>query len=286
MIYQFPDPIIIKLMSLHSELLGFKIDFILATINSFLLNIINVNLIILLLSVVIIILIGFVIYLLKSKRELKMSFNRIEQQLLLTQINPHFIFNSLTAIQSFIFRNESYQAGKYLSSFAKLIRFILESSKLETTTIERETKILQLYFDLQTLRFEGKFDYKIEIDETLDIDEMTIPPMLAQPFIENSIEHGFIQLSEKGVITVRFKRREKSIVIEVEDNGVGVEKSKFIHLRSGKSHQALAAEITSQRLKKIKKIRNIDIKIEIIDLKSDNTSKQGTIVIFTIPLKD
>ncbi len=286
MVYYFSGLLFIKLMSLHTELLGFKIDFILATINYFLLNIINTNFIVLFLSLVIIILIGLVIYLLKSKKELKMSFNKIEQQLILTQINPHFIFNSLTAIQSFIFRNEPHQAGKYLSSFAKLIRFILESSKLETTTIERETKILHLYFDLQTLRFEGKFDYKIEIDETLDIDEMTIPPMLTQPFIENSIEHGFIQLSEKGVITVRFKKREKSIAIEVEDNGVGVEKSKFIHLRSGKSHQALAAEITSQRLKKIKEIRNIDIKIEIIDLKGDTTSKQGTIVIFTIPIKD
>lgn len=286
MVYYFSGLLFVKLMSLHTELLGFKIDFTLTTINYFLFNIINVNFIILSLSIIIIILIGLVIYLSKSKRELKMSFNRIEQQLLLTQINPHFIFNSLTAIQSFIFRNEPHQAGKYLSSFAKLIRFILESSKLETTTIERETKILQLYFDLQTLRFEGKFDYKIEIDESLDIDEMTIPPMLTQPFIENSIEHGFIQLSEKGVITVRFKKREKSIVIEVEDNGVGVEKSKFIHLRSGKSHQALAAEITSQRLKKIKEIRNIDVKIEIIDLKSDTASKQGTIVTFTIPFKD
>ncbi len=286
MVYYFSGLLLVKLMSLHTELLGFKIDYILTNINSFILSIINVNFTILFLTIVIIILLGLVIYLLKSKRELKMSFNRIEQQLLLTQINPHFIFNSLTAIQSFIFRNEPHQAGKYLSSFAKLIRFILESSKLETTTIERETKILRLYFDLQTLRFEGKFDYKIEIDETLDIDEMTIPPMLTQPFIENSIEHGFIQLSEKGVITVRFKKGEKSIVIEVEDNGIGVEKSKFVHLKSGKSHQALAAEITSQRLKKIKKIRNIDIKINIIELNRNNTSKQGTIVIFTIPVKD
>jgi len=273
-------------MSLHSQLFGFKIDFIQTNTYSFLLNIINANFIVLFLSMVIIILIGFVIYILKSKRELKMSFNRIEQQLFLTKINPHFIFNSLTAIQSFIFRNEPNQAGKYLSSFAKLIRLILESSKLETTTIEREVKILKLYFDLQTLRFEGKFDYKIEIDETIDIDEISIPPMLAQPFIENSIEHGFIQLSEKGVITVRFKKGKKSIVMEVEDNGIGVEESKFVHLKSGKSHQALAAQVISQRLKKIRQLRNIDIKIEIVDLNSDNTSKQGTIVIFTIPVKD
>ncbi|NVO09320.1 MAG: histidine kinase [Bacteroidales bacterium] len=272
-------------MSLHSQLSNFKIEFASIPLTSFLINI-NINQITLFLSMIIIILLGLVIYLLKSKRDLLISFNKIEQQLLLTQINPHFIFNSLTAIQSFIFRNEPNQAGKYLSSFAKLIRFIIESSKLEITTIEREIKILQLYFDLQTLRFEGKFDYKIEIDETIDIDEISIPPMLAQPFIENSIEHGFIQLSENGVITVRFKKGEKSIIIEVEDNGIGIEESKFVHLKSGKSHQTLAAEITSQRLKKIRQIRNIDIKIDIIDLNSDNISKKGTIVIFTIPVKD
>jgi len=229
---------------------------------------------------------GLIIYLYISKSKLRISINKLEQQLLLSQINPHFIFNSLTAIQSFIFRKDPLQAGKYLSSFAKLVRLILENSRLESTTIEREIKTLRLYFDLQILRFEGKFDYNIEVDESLDIDELTIPPMLTQPFIENSIEHGFIQLSEKGIITVRFKKSKKSILIEVEDNGIGIEKSKFIHIHSGKSYQSLATEITSQRLKRIRQIKNLKIGLDIIDLNSVDISKQGSIVRFTIPVKN
>jgi len=144
--------------------------------------------------------------------------------------------------------------------------------------------MLRLYFDLQTLRFEGKFDYKIEIDESLNIDEQTIPPMLTQPFIENSIEHGFIQLSEKGEIIVRFRKSKKSIIVEVEDNGIGVEKSKLIHLKSGNSHQSLATEITYQRLNKIKLTQKLSIELEIIDLNSVDLSKQGSIVRFKIPV--
>jgi LytS/YehU family sensor histidine kinase len=225
---------------------------------------------------------GFLVY---SNRDLKLRLNKVEQQLLLSKINPHFIFNSLTAIQSFIYRQDTLQAGKYLSIFAKLVRYTLENSRYESTTIEREIKTLRLYFDLQTLRFEGKFDYNIEIDEALDIDGLTIPPMLSQPFIENSIEHGFIQLSEKGIITVRFKKSEQSIIIEVEDNGIGIETSKLIHIKSGKRYQNIAAELTAQRLVKIKEIQKINIKMDIIDLNSIDISKQGSIVRFNIPVK-
>lgn len=237
------------------------------------------------LLILISILIGVIIYLFISKRKLRTKFIKIEQQLIISRINPHFIFNSLTAIQSYIFRNDPLQAGKYLSSFAKMIRVILESSRLESSSIEQEIKTLRLYFDLQTLRFEGKFDFKIEVDESIDIDELTIPPMLTQPFIENAIEHGFIQLSGKGLIIVRFKNQLKSIVIEVEDKGIGIEESKLVHLRSGRDHQSLATEITAERLKKIWQIRGLKIKMDIIDLNTIDNTKQGSIVRFTIPLK-
>jgi len=249
-------------------------------------NQLYINYIIYILILIILVLIGIIVFLLSSRRQIMHRFNTIEQKLIVSQINPHFIFNSLTAIQSYIFRNDPLQAGKYLSSFAKLVRLILESSRSETSTIEREVKTLRLYFDLQTLRFEGKFDYKIEIDDSTGFDELTLPPMLAQPFIENAIEHGFIQLSEKGLIIVRFKNSEKSIIIEVEDNGIGVEKSKLVHLRSGRSHQSLATEITAARLKKIWQLKRLRINMEIIDLNSTDSTKQGSIVRFTIPIKN
>jgi LytS/YehU family sensor histidine kinase len=237
------------------------------------------------LSATLILLLIVIGFLLLYIRNLRLKINRVEQQLLLSQINPHFIFNSLTAIQSFIFRQDPLQAGKYLSIFAKLVRFILENSRFELTTIEREVKTLRLYFDLQILRFEGKFDYRIEIDESLDIDEQTIPPMLTQPFIENSIEHGFIQLSEKGTITVRFKKGEKKIIIEVEDTGIGVEKSRLLQMKSDNSYLTTVIEITNRRLKKIKHGKNLKIDIEIIDLNSIDISKLGSIVRLNIPIK-
>ena len=245
----------------------------------------TINLTVYVLIIIIITLCSIIVYLLFSNRRIWLELNKVEQQLLLTQINPHFIFNSLTAIQSFIFRKDPLQAGKYLSSFAKLIRLILENSRLESASIEREIKTLRLYFDLQTLRFEGKFDCKIEIDETIDLEETTIPPMLIQPFIENSIEHGFIQLSEKGIITVRFRKAKNSIVIEMEDNGIGVEKSMLVHLKAGRSHQTHATEITFKRLRKIKLTNKLNIELDIIDLNTLDITKHGSIVRFTVPVK-
>jgi LytS/YehU family sensor histidine kinase len=247
-------------------------------LNQFQINILDVSLILL-----ITILIGIIILLYSSKRRFLIRFYKIEQQLILSRINPHFIFNSLTAIQSYIFRNDPLQASKYLSSFAKLVRLTLESSRQEVTTIEQEIKILRLYFDLQMLRFEGKFSFTIEVDDSLNTDEFTIPPLLTLPFIESSIEHGFIQLSDKGSIVVRFINQKKFIIIEVEDNGIGIESAKLIHHRSGKSHQAKAKGIAVERLKKIWEINRLRIKMDVTDINSIDNSKHGSIVKFSIP---
>jgi len=189
----------------------------------------------------------------------------------------------MTAIQSYIFRNDPHQAGKYLSSFAKLVRLILENSRLETISIEQEIKTIKHYLELQSLRFEGKFDFSINVDDDLDAHSTSIPPMLAQPFIENAIEHGIIHLSEKGMINVNFKNAEKSIVLEVEDNGIGVEKSKEIQMKTRKEYQSRATEITYQRLKKIKQSKKLTINLTMIDLNTIDVNRQGTLIRFTIP---
>ena len=107
--------------------------------------------------------------------------------------------------------------------------------------------------------------------------------MLTHPFIENAIEHGFIQLSDKGIISVRFIKQRESIIIEIEDNGIGIDESKLNHLHSGRSHQTFATEITSERIKKIWQINRLRINIDIIDLNSIDNSKQGSIVRLIIP---
>lgn len=207
-----------------------------------------------------------------------------EQRLLLSQMNPHFVFNSLTAIQSYIFRNDAYTAGKYMSSFAKLVRLVLENSREEQITLSKEIETLKYYLQLQELRFEGKFDYNIDVDPDIAVDHVSVPPMLAQPFIENAIEHGIIHLSKKGLITIRFILKGSVLIIEIEDNGIGIEKSSKNSQHKWNEHQSLATKITRERIKNIKSSTNIEVKMEIIDLsESTELQQKGTIIRFTLP---
>lgn len=209
----------------------------------------------------------------------------LEQRLLISQMNPHFVFNSLTAIQSYIFRNDPYQAGKYLANFSKLVRLILENSRLEHIKIAKERETINHYLELQSLRFEGKFAYSIIVSPEVDEEHHFIPPMLAQPFIENAIEHGIIHLSNKGIINIRFFLSEPNIILEVEDNGVGLEKSAELNNKKREEHKSLATKITAERLKNLKRIYGRPLKMEIIDLsKKKSTGTRGTLVRFIIPL--
>lgn len=233
---------------------------------------------------ILIIAIGFVYYFYYTKKKLKKQLKRVEQQLILSQINPHFFFNSLTALQSYIFRNDALQAGKFLSTFAKFVRLVLDSSRLELSSIEQEVKILKLYFELQMLRFEDKFEYKIDVDENLEIDLPSIPPLLTQPFIENAIEHGLIQLNEKGIIVIRFLKQNDFIIIEIDDNGIGIDKTMQHHIRSGRSPHTFAKDLTYVRIEKVKEINNMSVLIDIIDKSNVDKNTHGSIVRFSIPL--
>ncbi|MFP4557731.1 MAG: sensor histidine kinase [Bacteroidales bacterium] len=207
----------------------------------------------------------------------------LEQKLLLSQMNPHFVFNSLTAIQSYIFRNDPYQAGKYLANFAKLVRLILENSRLEFITIAKEKETINHYLELQNLRFGDKFEYTIIIDPDIDEEHHNIPPMLAQPFIENAIEHGIIHVSIEASVQIRFKLIGSSILLEVEDNGVGIEQSAKFNQKKRDDHQSLATRITHERIKNLRKAYGKSIKMSIIDLTKKTDAKRGTLVSFLIP---
>ncbi len=123
----------------------------------------------------------------------------LEQKLLRSQMNPHFIFNSLMAIQSYIYKNDPVQAGDYLAKFADLVRITLENSRVEFVLLENELKMLQIYLELQSLRFNNKFEHQITVGKNIDPQVIRVPPMLAQPFIENAIEHGLRHKDRSGV---------------------------------------------------------------------------------------
>lgn len=232
------------------------------------------------------VLLGGVGFLLFRQRKLQSEQQtvKLEQQLLRSQMNPHFIFNSLVSIQSFIFKNEAAEAGRYLSKFSKLMRLILENSRQELVPLEKEVQTLEHYLELQSLRFENKFDYEIEIDEEVEQELIAIPPMLAQPFIENAVEHGLRHKTERGNLKIRFSVQADQLKFEVQDDGIGREQAQTINREQRKEHQSFAIKITKERLtnlnRKNKKRPSI---FNIIDLKGGNNESIGTKVAFQLP---
>jgi tetratricopeptide (TPR) repeat protein len=208
----------------------------------------------------------------------------MEQRLLRAQMNPHFLFNSLASIQNYIINEKTDQASIYLSRFSQLVRNILDNSLEEYVPLEKEIETVKNYLELQKVRYSGKFDFQIEVDEDIDEENIMIPPMLAQPFIENSIEHGVKYRETPGNIQVRFCLEEELIRVEVEDDGVGRTKAHEIEMNRKIKHRSMATSITHDRLKLINKKLKRKIHMEIIDLKDASGAARGTMVRFGIPI--
>ena len=233
--------------------------------------------------VIIILLIALFIIRLNKLRDQQQTLV-LQQKLFRSQMNPHFIFNSLTSIQNYIMDEEAHQASKYLSRFAKLIRHILDSSVEEYVTLEEEISTIENYLELQQIRFKNKFEYSIEIDEKITPENINIPPMLAQPFIENSIEHGIKYRKTKGYIHIRFLLKNNYLVFEVEDDGVGRKKAQEILYKQNNEHKSLATAITYERIRVLNKKLRKKIILGIKDLVSTENEPAGTKVILQIPI--
>ncbi len=218
-------------------------------------------------------------YILNNRKKLRIINKSVvlEQKLLRSQMNPHFIFNSLSSIQAYIYSNETMEAGKYIANFAKLMRLILENSRKEFISVSNEIETLEYYLKLQKLRFDNKFDYKVIISENINSENDYIPPMLAQPIIENAIEHGVRKLDRQGSIEINFVKKGKSITLSVTDNGRGFDENKSNQKEKNESY---ALKITEERLATYSK----NSKIKIKTLKKQDKIV-GTKVSFQIPLK-
>ncbi len=210
----------------------------------------------------------------------------LKQKLLRAQMNPHFLFNSLSSIQNFIVTEKPEMATQYLSKFSKLVRNILENSSEEMVSLEKEIATMENYLALQKVRYSGKFNYHIDIDDNIDPESIMIPPMLVQPFIENAIEHGVKYLERPGQIDISLHRSNHTFFIQVEDNGIGRQKASEIESARERDHQSMATSITRDRIETLKKKLKSRIHLQIEDLTDNEGNARGTRVTFRIPIQD
>ncbi len=222
----------------------------------------------------------------KRKESLKKDMIMYRQQALRKQMNPHFIFNSLNSIQHFILQNDKKMSNKYLNRFSKLIRIVLENSQKNTISIDEELAAIELYLEIETLRFKDKFIYTINISNEIDTANCKVPPLLLQPFLENSIWHGLMNINDdrKGVLAFSMNIIDDNIVCVIEDNGVGRYKAKEIKDRSKREHKSLGSEITNERVELFNYENNKRITMRYIDKYSSDNIAEGTIVEITIPI--
>ncbi|MFY7910952.1 MAG: sensor histidine kinase [Emticicia sp.] len=188
----------------------------------------------------------------------------LELRTLQLQMNPHFVFNALNAVQSFILTRDSISANNYLSKFANLIRLFLDSSRSKYITLSDEIKLLSLYVEMEKLRFDNKFEFHLDISP--DVNQfMDIPTMILQPFIENAINHGLRYKETKGNLYINFYNQGKFLVCRIEDDGVGRERAKQIQAKSRKGYQSQGLKITEERLRTFNMIADSDIRFSITD---------------------
>ncbi len=230
----------------------------------------------------------------KENLEFKTKLISLEQQSLNASMNRHFIFNSLNSIQYFINTQDKKSANKYLTNFAKLIRKNLDSASDNNNQIDlnQEIERLELYLSLESMRFKDRFDYKIETGD-IDLESIEVPAMLFQPFVENSIIHGILPITDKkGLISIKLnvessKNGEEKLIVCIEDNGVGIEKSMQIKGHSDGDHKSQGMEITAKRINLLNKLSRQDFELEgPFQIEDENRLISGTRVLIKIPLKN
>jgi len=229
----------------------------------------------LIISVLLILLTVLFLYL-RNRLKAQKQNAELKQKLLRSQMNPHFMFNTLNAINQYIQTNKGNEASDYLAKYSKLMRQILENSAVEFVTLETEIEFLHNYMLMQQLRFNHSFRYQIIAPEGIDADNIEIPPMIAQPFIENAIEHG-IRGMQNGEIIVKFNLDTNNLKLSVTDNGKGIQATS--EQKSGK-HKSFAINITKERL------MMFGNKPDALQIESPNPETgTGTLVTIDVPYK-
>lgn len=216
----------------------------------------------------------------KLKDQIEKSTNELKA--LRAQMNPHFIFNSLNSIQHFVITHEENSAVKYLGKFSKLIRKILNNSEEEFISLQEELSTLELYLELEQLRFQNKFTYEIILSKDLETDFIKIPSMIIQPYVENAIIHGLSSLTKNGILKIEFSSINNLLHCTIDDNGIGIIKSQQ-KAENNSLHISLAGKISRDRLYLLKNIYGENVSVEIIDKQTIGST--GTRVNLILPIQ-
>lgn len=219
-------------------------------------------------------------YILKVSKQRRIANQQLALRSLRSQMNPHFIFNALNSVNSFISENDQRSANKFLANFSRLMRLVMENSEFNFIPLQKELEILKIYLQLEHFRFKDQFEYSIEIDENIDEDEIQLPPMLIQPYIENAIWHGLRYKEQEGLLELKISEQNKNLIVTISDNGIGRKRSSELKTANQKKNKSTALRNIKERIKIINDLHQLKIEVSIEDLNTDGT---GTLVKLLIP---
>lgn len=231
----------------------------------------------LLAGLILLLLLAFYMY--RNMKQQRVNNNLLALKSLRSQMNPHFIFNALNSVNSFIASNDERTANRYLTDFSKLMRSVLENSEEDFIPLSKEIELLELYTKLEHFRFQDKFDYNITVDATINVDEFLIPPMLLQPYIENAVWHGLRYKDEKGLLQISLKAQTNNeLQIVIEDNGIGRDKSKEFKTTHQKNQNSKGMGNIKKRVAILNEMYADKVDVFIEDIANDG----GTKVVLTL----
>ena len=220
----------------------------------------------------------------RTKAGLQQKATELEMQALRAQMNPHFIFNSLNSINRFILQNNKAQASEYLTKFSRLVRLILQNSQASLITLESELESLQLYLELEAVRFDHHFEFKIIVENDLDVSALKIPPLIIQPYAENAIWHGLMHKEEKGHLEIELFQEEDFLCCRITDDGIGRNKAAELKSKTASTHKSMGMQITALRIEMLQKKKHLDTYIKVTDLILPDGTEGGTEVLLKIPV--
>jgi LytS/YehU family sensor histidine kinase len=220
-----------------------------------------------------------------KQAELQQQAAELKMQTLRAQMNPHFIFNSLNSINRFILENNKSDSSRYLNKFSKLIRMILQNSQSSFIPLKSELESLELYIEMEMMRFDNHFSYKIIIPPELNISMLKVPPLILQPYVENAVWHGLMHKEEKGELVIEVLQKGKDLFLKITDNGIGRKQAERIASKSATKYKSMGLLITADRIAMMQSANGNESAVIIHDLVDANGDAAGTEVQIKIPIK-